>query len=56
VEDVAATWFVGLDDLAAVELAADLAQGLEQASGIPSDAAGVLPSATVERDSQPRVP
>jgi hypothetical protein len=56
VEDVAAARLVGLDDLTAVELVADLAQGDQQATGIPSDAAGVLSGAAVERNSQPAVP
>ena len=55
-EDVAAPWLVGLNDLAAAKLVAELAQRVEQATCIASDAAGVLSGAAVERDSQPTVP
>jgi tRNA C32,U32 (ribose-2'-O)-methylase TrmJ len=43
---------MGLDDLAAVELVAELAQRIEQATRVASDAGGVLSGAAVVRDSQ----
>jgi hypothetical protein len=56
VEDVAAARFVGLDDLAAIEFAAELAQRVEQATRVASNAASILARAAVKRDSQPTVP
>lgn len=55
-ENIAAAWLMGLDNLPSIEIAAELAQRVEQATRVASDAAGVLSCAAIERDSQPRFP
>jgi hypothetical protein len=55
-KDVAAAGFMGLDDLAAPELFAKLAECVEQTTRVASDAGGVLSGAAVVRDFQATVP
>jgi hypothetical protein len=55
-KDLAAPWFVRLDDLAAPELVAELTQRVEQASRVASDTGGVLSRPAVVRDFQRTVP